>query len=216
MRYLKLIPLLVLSACLSTNNMQPDSASKEAIEESTSSSFSLKDGHTPVERTSSKAKLVPQPSLEVSNEFAPANPNKHQLAPPIKPKQVAPKEEQKAVKAFRIVEEMPRFPGCEDINDTALAKRKCAEKKMLQFIFKHFRYPPIAREICSFSTKVFIRFLVNTDGSLSNIEIVREPGGGIGEAMVNVIKKMPKWIPGKQDNQVVPVEFMLPVTICLE
>jgi hypothetical protein len=59
--------------------------------------------------------------------------------------------------------------------------------------------------------KVYVSFVVETDGSISNPRILRDIGGGCGKEAVRVVKMMPKWTPGKQDGKPVRVQFNLPV-----
>ncbi|MFK8101822.1 MAG: energy transducer TonB [Saprospiraceae bacterium] len=116
---------------------------------------------------------------------------------------------------FSVVEEMPRFPGCESEDMTKQEKRKCAEKALLQFIGKNVRYPEMARDNQVEGT-VVMSFVVNEDGSISDIKIARDIGAGCGRETTRVIKKMPKWIPGKQIGRPVKVHFNLPVKFKLE
>jgi periplasmic protein TonB len=87
---------------------------------------------------------------------------------------------------------------------------KCAEQKLLEFIYANIQYPGIAREN-GVSGTVYTRFVVERDGSISNIETVRDIGGGCGDETIRVIKLMPKWNPGKQRGNPVRVMFTLPV-----
>ena len=88
--------------------------------------------------------------------------------PPPPPK---PKEEE----IFKIVEQMPRFPGCENVAGDNKAKDDCAKQKMLEYIYKNVKYPPIARENGVEGTSV-IQFVVDTDGTITNITVARDPG----------------------------------------
>ena len=119
---------------------------------------------------------------------------------------------------FEIVEEMPRFPGCEDITGTVAEKKKCADEKLLDFLYRNLKYPSIAREN-NVAGRLYIRFIVEKDGSISNGEIIRDIGAGCGEAALNVIMKMDeltgKWTPGKQGHTPVRVKYTLPVTFRL-
>jgi protein TonB len=114
---------------------------------------------------------------------------------------------------FKVVEQQPMFPGCTDIADKT-ERYKCSEQKMLEFIYGEIAYPSIAREN-GISGMVVTRFVVEKDGSISNIEVIRDIGGGCGDEAVRVIKKMPIWIPGKQREKPVRVMFTLPVKFVL-
>jgi protein TonB len=133
-------------------------------------------------------------------------------APPPPPPPPPPKEEVEEI--FKVVEDQPAFPGCEDITDKA-EKKTCAETKMLQFIYGNIKYPPIARENGVEGT-VYIKFVVEKDGSITAPEIVRDIGAGCGDEALRVVKLMPKWQPGKQRGRAVRVQFNLPVKYKLE
>ena len=113
------------------------------------------------------------------------------------------------VELFKMVEEMPRFPGCEDNN------KSCADKKMLEFIYQNLRYPALARENGVEGT-VVVSFIVEKNGKITEPKIVREIGGGCGDEVMRVVNLMPTWIPGKQRGEVVRVQYNLPVRFKLE
>ncbi|MDX1410485.1 MAG: energy transducer TonB, partial [Saprospiraceae bacterium] len=115
---------------------------------------------------------------------------------------------------FKIVEEMPRFPGCEEMAASTNEKKQCADQKLLEFIYANIQYPLVAREN-NIQGNVVLSFVVNRDGSIEQIQVLRDVGAGCGEEAVRVIKLMEqkgiKWIPGKQRGQPVRVQFLLPV-----
>ncbi len=134
--------------------------------------------------------------------------------PPVKAVLPKPKEPE-AAPIFKIVEEMPRFPGCEDAVLTKKEKQDCATSQLLQFLSQNIRYPSIARENGIKGT-VVIRFVVEQDGSISNAEVVREIGGGCGAEALRVVNSMPQWRPGMQQGRAVRVQFNLPVNFRLD
>jgi len=81
---------------------------------------------------------------------------------------------------------------------------------MIEFVQKNLKYPQLALEN-NITGKVYVSFVVETDGSISNPRILRDIGGGCGKEAVRVVKMMPKWTPGKQDGKPVRVQFNLPV-----
>lgn len=117
-------------------------------------------------------------------------------------------------KIFNTAQEMPRFPGCEDIGDLK-KKKKCAEKKMLEYIYKNIKYPTLAREN-GIQGMVVVSFIVEKDGSITNTKILRNLDGGCDEEALRIVQSMPKWIPGKQDNQPIRSQFNLPVRFKIE
>jgi len=102
---------------------------------------------------------------------------------------------------FKIVQEMPEFPG--------------GDEERNKFLEKNLKYPQIAIQT-EISGTVHVSFIVEPDGSLSNITILKGIGGGCDEEAVRVIKKMPKWKPGKQRNIPVRVNFILPIKFSLK
>lgn len=97
---------------------------------------------------------------------------------------------------FVIVENMPAFPG----GDAAL----------MQYLLSNTKYPHMARE-SGISGTVYITFVVEKDGSLSDIRALREVGGGCTSEALRVVQAMPRWIPGKQRGVPVRVRINLPV-----
>ncbi|XZF13368.1 energy transducer TonB [Chitinophagaceae bacterium MMS25-I14] len=98
---------------------------------------------------------------------------------------------------FSFVEQMPEFPGGND--------------KIGKYLGEHIRYPKEAQRK-DIQGKVLAKFVVNEDGSLSNIKILEGVGGGCSEEVIRVISGMPAWKPGKQNGKYVKTFFTLPVT----
>ena len=128
-------------------------------------------------------------------------------------------EEEEEEEIFMIVEQSPRFPGCEDMDGSKEEKEACAQKKMLEYIYGNLKYPAIAREN-GIEGQVVIQFVVDKDGSINDINLVRNLEGGCGEAALKVVEgmnKLPqKWTPGKQRGRAVKVKYTLPVKFKLE
>ncbi len=141
---------------------------------------------------------------------APPAPVKKAAPPPPPPPPPAPKEGE----IFKVVEENPTFPGCEHLTEKA-ARKQCAEEKLMEFIYSNIQYPPVAREN-GVEGMVVLQFVVEPDGSVSNIKIVRDIGAGCGEEAVRVVSMMPPWNPGKQRGRPVRVMFTLPIRFVLE
>ncbi len=97
---------------------------------------------------------------------------------------------------FVVVEEQAEFPGGLD--------------SMYAFIVKNLKYPELAKEK-GIEGRVFVQFVIEKDGSISNVKILRGIGGGCEEAAVEMIKNMPKWKPGKQRGKPVRFQFVLPI-----
>ena len=110
-------------------------------------------------------------------------------------------------------EEMPLFPGCDDVSNLE-EKRMCSTKKLYEYIYSNLKYPKLAQE-SGIEGKVTLRFVVDKTGNISKVNILRDIGGGCGQAALKAIKNMKnmdkKWIPGKQAGRPVSVWFTLPV-----
>jgi protein TonB len=143
--------------------------------------------------------------------------NSEDVPPPPPPPPPPPEPQVKEI--FKIVEEMPRFPGCEDLSASIEEKKACADQKLLEFIYKNIKYPQVARENGIEGT-VVVQFVVNEDGSVSDAELIRDIGAKCGEEAVRIIKMMndmpEKWSPGKQRGRAVRVMFTLPIKFRLE
>ncbi len=98
------------------------------------------------------------------------------------------------------VEEPPQFPG--------------GESARMEFLRDNIKYPQTARE-SGIQGTVYVSFIVERNGSLTNIKILRSIGGGCDELVIRIVKCMPKWKPGKQDGKTVRVQFTMPVKFTL-
>lgn len=112
-------------------------------------------------------------------------------------------EEEEIVEAeiFIVVEEMPQFPG--------------GDAKLYEYIQKNLKYPMMARE-SDIQGRVFVNFVVEPDGSISKVNVMRGIGGGCDEEAVRVIESMPKWKPGKQRGSAVRVSYTVPIIFKLQ
>lgn len=101
---------------------------------------------------------------------------------------------------FVFVEDNAGFPG--------------GEKARLTFLRDNIKYPEMAKE-SGIQGTVHLTFVVEKDGSISNVKVMRGIGGGCDSEAVRVIKKMPKWKPGKQRGRPVRVQFNMPIKFVL-
>ena len=116
-------------------------------------------------------------------------------------------EEEMTDEPFLIVEDMPRFSGCG-------AEAKCTDEKMIRFIAKNIKYPPIAKEN-NITGKVYISFVVSKTGKVTNVEVVRSVDKYLDAEAVRVIKLMPNFKPGKQRGKPVNVKYNIPINFTL-
>lgn len=114
---------------------------------------------------------------------------------------VRQEEEVAETEIFTVVESMPEFPG--------------GQVKMLEYIARNIKYPPMARE-SGIQGRVFVNFVVEPSGAVSNVKIIRGIGGGCDEEAIRVVESMPKWTPGRQRGKAVRVSFNLPVRFTLQ
>lgn len=117
-----------------------------------------------------------------------------------------------------VAEDMPRFPGCEG-EISKKEKELCAQQNMLTFIYANINYPPMAHANRIEGT-VVVSFVVEKDGTIQDVKVVREIGGGCALEAQRVIELMNvkgiRWIPGKQQGKPVRVQFNLPVKFRLQ
>lgn len=118
-------------------------------------------------------------------------------------------------KIYQIADEVPLFSvGCEE--EDYAAKKICADNKMLEFIYMNVTYPYEAR-INEIEGTVVVTFVIEKDGQLTNIKILKNPGGGLGEDVERVIKAMPaNWQPATINGKTVRFKYALPVKYRLE
>lgn len=112
---------------------------------------------------------------------------------------------------FAIIEEVPTFPGCENLNKAQ--KRACFEEKMQAHVIKNFQYPLVALEM-GIHGRVYIMFTIDTDGSITKIK-TRGPDKLLENEALRIINKLPTMIPGKQRGKPVPVPFSLPINFVM-
>jgi TonB family protein len=143
-------------------------------------------------------------------------------APPMPPSPVAaparpPVPDAPPVPQVGDPEEMPRFPGCESVGDPA-ERASCAQQRFLSYIYQHLRYPEAAREQ-GLEGMAIIHFLVEPDGRVMEMSVLRDIGAGTGEAVLDVLRQMERdgirWIPGRKKGQAIRAEMHLPVRFAL-
>lgn len=98
------------------------------------------------------------------------------------------------------VDKPPSYPG--------------GEKAMIDFLVINIKYPEQAKKK-GIQGKVFVTYVVETDGSITNVKVLRGIGGGCDEEAIRVIKLMPKWNPGMNKGKPVKVQFKLPINFTL-
>ena len=103
---------------------------------------------------------------------------------------------------FQVVENQPEFPG--------------GMKALMKYLQDNIEYPRVSRDNNS-QGRAFIRFVVNTDGSIQGVEVLKTSGDMyLDKEAVRVVSGMPKWKPGRQSGKAVRVYFTLPVVFRLQ
>lgn len=104
-------------------------------------------------------------------------------------------------KVLEKAEVMPEYPG--------------GEQAMMKFVADNVKYPQdaIDKEI---SGRVLVSFVVEKDGSIGDVKVVKGIGGGCDEEAVRVVNAMPKWKPGMDKGKPVRVSYMMPITFKLQ
>ena len=115
------------------------------------------------------------------------------------PKPEPKKEEDN--KVFDVVEQQPTFPG--------------GQAALLQWLGQNIHYPAVAEEQ-GIQGRVVVSFVVEKDGSISSVQVVRGVDPSLDKEAVRVVKAMPRWTPGKQNGQAVRVKYNVPVTFKLQ
>ena len=114
----------------------------------------------------------------------------------------APEEEEEEEVVFVVVEKMPEFPG--------------GQQALFKYLSENVKYPVIAQEN-GIQGRVICQFVVNRDGSIVDVEVVRSGGDpSLDKEAIRVIKSMPKWKPGQQRGKPVRVKYTVPVNFKLQ
>ncbi|MCF8235154.1 MAG: energy transducer TonB [Bacteroidales bacterium] len=102
---------------------------------------------------------------------------------------------------FTVVESMPEFPG--------------GEAKLYKYLADNIEYPQLANE-SGIQGRVFVTFVVERNGEITDVRVLRGIGGGCDEEAVRVVQSMPRWKPGKQRGKPVRVQYNLPIKFTLQ
>lgn len=102
---------------------------------------------------------------------------------------------------FDVVEKMPEYPG--------------GQAALFEYLQKNVKYP-VDAEKKKVEGRVLVTFVVNTDGSITDIEVVRKTFPSLDAEAVRVISGMPRWKPGEQKGQKVRVKYTVPLTFRLK
>ena len=104
-------------------------------------------------------------------------------------------------KVFDVVEQMPEYPG--------------GQAALIEYISNNVKYPDDAAKK-KVEGKVFVTFVVDTDGKITDVSLLRKVFPSLDAEAIRVISGMPNWIPGKQKGQVVRVKYTVPIVFRLK
>ena len=104
-------------------------------------------------------------------------------------------------KVFDVVEQMPSFPG--------------GPQALMEYLSNNVKYPVVAQEN-GVQGRVVVSFVVERDGSITDVKVVRSVDPSLDKEASRVVKSMPRWIPGKQNGQAVRVKYNVPVAFRLQ
>ena len=105
-------------------------------------------------------------------------------------------ERKDTINAYDVVEQMPCFPG--------------GQGKLVEFIEENMQYPKECAEKGIYG-RVIVAFVVERDGQLSNIRVVKSVHRALDKEALRIVKLMPRWIPGKQNGIAVRVKYIIPI-----
>ncbi len=125
---------------------------------------------------------------------------RNDIAVAVPPPPPAPKPEV-STKVFDVVEEMPSFPG--------------GQGALMSYLASNIKYPVVAQENCV-QGRVIVSFVVERDGSISDVKVARSVDPSLDREAQRVVKSMPKWKPGKQNGSAVRVKYTVPVVFRLQ
>ena len=111
---------------------------------------------------------------------------------------------------FDKIEEVPIFPGCENIKN----KRSCAQTKIQDHIIRNFRYPKEAQKE-KIQGRVFVQFYIGVGGYIDNIR-TRGPHEILEKEAKRIVSLLPRFVPGKIDGKAVRVPMSVPISFRLQ
>ncbi len=110
-----------------------------------------------------------------------------------------------------LLDEKAEFP----VDDISVSGRfRSPEASFLEYIAKSVRYPQPAREQ-GIQGEVIVSFVVEADGTITNVQVEKGIGGGCDEEAVRVIKSMPRWKPAVKNGVAIPFKMSTPINFCL-
>ena len=161
--------------------------------------FSLSFGQTKKGKATPKTTVIKEIPLEERINTIKSDPDADAtLSEEPEPAYLKEKENENTIYNTAGIEVQPEFPG--------------GNTKLFSFISKNFEYSEDMKEN-ELRGKVIVSFVVEKDGSLSNLKVIRSIGYGTDNEAMRVVTKMPKWLPGEQNGKKVRCSYLIPITI---
>lgn len=121
-------------------------------------------------------------------------------------------EEEEITVPFAVIENVPIFPGCENMN-TNEERKACFQKKIQEHVIKQFKYPATAAEL-GIQGRVFVQFVIDTKGYITGVR-TRGPDSNLEKEASRIIASLPQMTPGMQRGRAVKVPYSIPVNFVL-
>lgn len=121
-----------------------------------------------------------------------------------------PSSAQFADSIFTNAERMPYFPGCTAYSVQSKEREQCSDEAVKTYIFNHIIYPQEAKD-ANIEGAVYVRFIVDEMGYVQQAKLLKDIGGGCGEAALTMLKMMPQWEPAFHKGHQVKVALDLPI-----
>ncbi len=193
------------------------SASKPITEEEEEIIYTLVERPKPVETTKSQPVSPELPPIITPDPVLPGTTSTPNPVNPVDTTTAVKKVEMPLEDEVPIfitnVEKKPVFPGCENLQ-TEEERFECFNNEIRKFIGRHVQYKTIWKEL-GLEGKVFIRFVVDRQGEITDVEVRRGVHNDLDQEALKTISKLPKMTPAKQNGRAVNVEYIVPVNFKL-
>jgi protein TonB len=182
----------------------------------------IEDEIIPITHSKQKAPPPPPPPIEVIEvapndielkleiEIESAEINQEEVIEDIK---IEPEDPDEIFKYF-LVENRPVFPGCEN-EPTEEAKFACFQRSLMTFVARNVDYPEMARQM-GVQGRVYVSFVVEKNGSISNVRVDGGVDQIIDNSAANVVSKLPRMKPAKQSGRAVRMSYTVPIQFKLQ
>jgi TonB family protein len=192
-KYLLIVPL-GLALIVSSNAETLISSAKKTLQDKTTETIMQNESQQTTAKPANKLDEIVVVGYAIAEEKPkiPASPPSPPPPPPAQPTDDV---------IFVVVEKMPQYPG--------------GDSELFNYLSQNIKYPVEAQK-AGIQGRVICQFIVEKDGTISNVKVVRSVDPNLDAEAVRVIKAMPNWQPGEQKGQKVNVEYTLPISFRLQ